>query len=839
MKTLQLLIAYVCMFFLICLPLCAQGNSGSGLCRITGRVVDEQTGTPAPYVTVRVRGAKNMGKVLDSSTSRADGSFVVSVPRGEGEYVVTFTSVEKRTTSRTVTLHGEGDISVGDMSLTDGTLTLGEVQVTADRPLVRVSAGRLSYDVAADPNARDAKMIEIMGKVPMVTVNPDNSMTVFGAHRFQILQNGRRTMVTRNPRTVLESLPANLIKRVDVITTPAARYQAEGIDCIIDIITAAPRFQGHLTSLSAGVQSPGVVLGVNTLTQIGKFSLEGTASYSYYANPRSEESQRRESAPGTDGCLETTGGEKTNSTVGSVDLHASYEIDTLRLLTLSLSGKCNWLNAHPWLSTSMSGGTQARQGYQYSEAGTRRNSSRPASIRLDYQRLSRRNKQRTHTLSYLYSVSPSWRKSSTLYDEITDHTGGDIASELHLYDTRQEGHGSQTEHTVQYDFSTPLAPRHTLEVGAKYIARDREIQTEVMVAADQTGEYNHDEGRGDHYKNHSDILSAYLSYTYRVKSFSLMPFLRYEYTSQDVKYLTGPARGAADYSSHYANLVPSVKLDFSLPRRQSLALAYAMRLSRPGIGYLNPFFNDLRPQYITQGNSRLGAERSHTFTASYGKFTRRHNVKLTLSHAFLNDGIERVSRMVGEEGEHFDGGAHFATPGAIYTTYVNAGHSSHTTLDVFWRWMISRKVIWTTSATGGWVSLRGASREMRGKGWTGNVSGNLMLTLPWSLMANARIYVRSTDVSLQGRSSGMWGHDLNIMRPFMKRKLMVTLMASDPFRRWVRRKTTVYGENFTDTRQETYSRQVFMVTARYTFGNLRGRRKSVRRSIYNGDLKEL
>lgn len=837
------LLLFFGILLLVCSNLSAQQVAIKSQCEITGQVFDNITHKPEPYATIKITNEKKEKNSIKMGVTDKDGKFSLMIPIVSGNYIMTMTSLGKQSFAKHFVIAADEKLKqLGKLYMEDDAKQIGEIEVTAQKPLVKMDVDKLSYDVASDPDAKILTVMEMMRKVPLISVNGNDNIELNGTTNFLVLQNGRKTAITRNPKIILQSLPSTMIKSIEVITSPGAKYDAEGIGGIINIVTIGPRFEGHLTSVGVGASYPtqkGYNAGIFTTTRIGKVSLDGNLNYSYISSPNIKTNTLRENLNSdSQTYLESNSSSKSKPQLGGASINASYEIDTLRLLTFSLSGIANQGRFPSFMQTEMWNRNRTSFAYSYHNSSTTKNSVIAGIIGLDYQRLSHTNKQRMSTLSYLVNLNPSWNKGTTIYEEITNNTATDIVESLLLYDNRIDTYNKSIEHTFQYDFTTPIGKSQIFETGMKYIYRNNESNNKVFDAKTMTEDYILNDKRSNHYRNRNDILSAYLSYTYRGKMFSLMPGLRYEYTYQNIKYLAGAIGSEGNYSANYSNLVPSIKLNFKLSEYQSLRLEYNMRISRPSIYYLNPYFNDINPQYITQGNSNLDTERSQTIAADYGLFANKFNVNLSLNHTFLHNGIESVSRLIGEKGEYFDNGKHFASPGAMYTTYMNVGQSRKTTFSVYASWSITKRLRWTNNGDVSYLHVADKERQLCNHGWTGYISSSIS----WNMPADIRLYVginaSSSDITLQGRNTGVWGHNFNISRSFLKRKLNVSFGANDPFKKWTFRNISMSGENFHNMRHEKFSRQTFSLTIRYTFGNLRqSTTKRAQHSISNDDVK--
>lgn len=809
-------------------------------CQVTGTIRDKATHEPELAATIIVAKQSQPKVAFKKGVTDTGGVFSLTLPATDARYILTASVLGKKAAQVKLTVTpADTLIDLGDILLADDARLLDEVQVLAQKPLVTMDVDKLTYDVASDPDAKYMMTSEILNKVPLLDVDGMGNIKMNGTTNFLILQNGRRTAVTRHPKEILRSLPAELIKSIEVITSPGAKYDAEGIGGIINIVMQR-RYEGHLTNLNGAVNNMGFVTGLSTTTKIGRFSIDGYMNYNRILTPTgSNASHTYNYASESRAYQQTASSHKSRGSTEFANINASYEIDTLQLLTLSLSGMGSQQRLPVWGSTEMWNRDRSQLAYSYLRSSLAKESFLNGTAGIDYQRTGRHNKQRLTTLSYQISTNPQWIKDNTQYDEIVYNTPSDIIEELQLYANRTDADNKSVEHTLQADYTTPIDKHNTIETGLKYIVRNNESTNDIYDARIVVGDFAYNDQRSNHYKNRNDILAAYLSYTYHSAAVSLMPGLRYEYTYQDIRYLSGAMGADADYSGHYAYLVPSMKVNFKVGPHQSLRLEYGMRLSRPSIYYLNPYFNDLNPQRITQGNGQLDAERSHNFGITYGNFTRRLNLNMSLGYRRLDNGIEQVSRIIGDGGEYFDEGKHYAAPGALYSTYMNIGRTQRTALDVYLRWNMTNRISWTINSNVSYLDLSDPVRQLRNHGWQTSLSGSTSVRLPGDLRLMGRVAYSSRSVMLQGNNNSLLTYNIGLTRSFLKdKRLTLSLMATEFARSWMTRSTTTYGTNFYTQRDNQVKRQYFGLTVMYRFGTLRqSATKRASHGIHNDDLK--
>ena len=475
----------ICVILIILATMCslsmaAQTSVETSMCKVVGVVADKETDEPEPMVTVCVshKGLPGGGtkKVLADNAGR----FEVVLPILPGAYDITAAMIGRVAVPRQITL-AEGDTlkDIGRLYVTDDVKMLKEVTVEAQKPLVKMDVDKLTYDVAADPDAKTLRLSEMMGKVPLISVDGDGNIEMNGTRKFLILQNGRKTAITRNPKEVLRSLPAEMVKSIEVITSPGAKYDAEGIGGVINIVMRS-QYEGHLTTLGADAGTTAYSGSVMTMSKIGKFAFDGNFTYNRLLLPEENTNLLRD-AYGAAGAtqLRSEGSSKPQGNTEFAMVNASYEIDSLQMITFSLSGMGSQEHTMSDERTGMwdQGGSLAA--YSYLRHGNLKNSSLNGTINLDYQRVGRRNPRRTTTLSYQLSSAPSRNKDITQYSDIVTGGMAGVADQLQLYDSRSDRRDKTNEHTFQYDFSTPLGQQHTLEVGAKYILRNNESQNDL------------------------------------------------------------------------------------------------------------------------------------------------------------------------------------------------------------------------------------------------------------------------------------------------------------------------------------------------------------------------
>lgn len=177
-------------------------------------------------------------------------------------------------------------MDLGEILLPVSSVTLNEVNIIAEKPLVTIDADKIAYNTEADPDSKTLNALEMMRKVPLLSVDGDENVQLKGSSNFKYLLNGKpSTMLSSNAKEFLKSLPASAVKNIEVITSPGAKYDAEGISGIINIVTQTKSIKGYTCSINTGINSLG---GVNGGFYLATSLKKLTFSTSFYYNTNTQ-----------------------------------------------------------------------------------------------------------------------------------------------------------------------------------------------------------------------------------------------------------------------------------------------------------------------------------------------------------------------------------------------------------------------------------------------------------------------------------------------------------------------------------------------------------------------
>ena len=256
---------------------------------VKGVLVDSLTNEGEPYATIRIFKKGETKKPVYAAVTQTNGKFEGQL-KTPGQYTIYLSSIGLRTVVRHFNLTEEKpSVNLGKLLTGEDVKMLKTVEVVAQKPLVKAEIDKVTYSMEDDPDSKSNSTHEMLRKVPFVTIDGEDNIQVNGSSSFVVHVNGKpNSLMSKNPKDVLKSLPANSVKSIEVITEPGAKYDADGIGGILNIITTSRTLEGYSVSLSANANNTGAGASAYGTVQLGKFTVTGNYSYNNsFNNPRS------------------------------------------------------------------------------------------------------------------------------------------------------------------------------------------------------------------------------------------------------------------------------------------------------------------------------------------------------------------------------------------------------------------------------------------------------------------------------------------------------------------------------------------------------------------------
>lgn len=776
--------------------------------KVKGQVIEKDSGNTLPYATLSIK--DNQEKVIKRLATDGDGRFEFEIP-ADSAYVLIVTSVGFQSLEHAFNTKTAGKTcELGKLKVKEG-VELKEVTVSTFKPLVKNDPDKITYNMEADPDAQTNNVLEMLRKVPMLTVDSEENIQLNGQSNFKVLMNGKSSsMLSGNLKDVLKSIPANTIKDIEVITNPSSKYDAEGVGGIINIITTKNRMNGVFGSVGVNADQFGGFGGNLYLSsKIDKFSFSGRYYGNSYRRPSLESNSYKENYISEEyRYAETSNRNRYNGVSHGLSLEASYEIDTLNLLTLSMWGH---------LGNNKSIATSATEEFDIERELTRHYENHykthsdygGLSGNIDYQRTFRKP-DKSFTVSYKIDANPRNSNSENHIDGILNYAS---------YRQKNENDAMGQEHTLQIDYYDPLTKVHQIEGGLKGILRRNTSESDIYRMEDNEWIYQSDRINDLDYDQY--ILGLYGGYVMKLKKFSTKAGVRLESTWNDGTF---KSKENTDFNNQLFNLVPYITLSYQLKPAQTLKLSYTQRLSRPGIWYLNPYVNDVDPFNISYGNPNLDSEISHAFNSSYSYFSQKYNVNANLSYNLLNNGIERVSWIDDQ--------------GVTTSTYRNIGHRKSLALSLYGSANFSKKFNLYANLYGSYSDINSG---IEGGYKNSGVSGQCYLGARYIVWKDASVNLNgglfSPSIMLQGKGGLFYYNSLGFSQQLLDRKLTLSCSVNDPFTKYKKSSQTLRDETFYSKYEYRNWGRSFRISVSYRFGKMNVQVKKARRGINNDDVK--
>ena len=714
---------------------------------VQGVVLDSLTRMGEPAAILQFYRLPNLEKAAAFTTTDEEGRFSHTFTLA-GDYVMVFDNMGRKVQRRNFTVPADTPVvDLGEILAQDSAETLKAGQVTAMRPLVKMEVDKMTYNVEDDVDSKTSTVLDMLRKVPMVSVDGQDNISVNGSSSFQVYVDGKpNQMLSQNASTIFKMMPASSVKNIEVVTNPGVKYDAEGVGGVLNITTnkemtggssVAEGFYGTVMAIGSTRGGGG---GVNASLQKGKFamSLNANGLYSNVGKTTADMERIQDSGFTTQNHSTT----RMTVPIAMVNSTASYDIDSLNLVSATLglmhfgmkqSGDlANTFFAYPGAdSLGYTGTTESRS------------SRTNLSLGADYQHLWADAPGRSFVLSYQFNGAPS--VNNTL------NTFNGAVPGFDLTDRRSDGRTGSTDHTLQADFTTPLGRAVTLSTGAKYIDRhNSSSQTDYLWNGSAYVENPLGSLQYDFYNR---IGAAYAELEAKLGQWGLKGGVRYEHTWQSYN----SSAMDSPFRVNYGDLVPSASVQWSPSMTQNIGISYNMRISRPGISYLNPYVNTTDPTARSYGNTDLQTEKGHNISLVYNFYSPLVMVSATLRHSYTGNGIEAYS--------------FYDKDNLLNTTYGNIVQNRNTGLNGYVMLNPGRKTRIMLNGGVGYADLRSEQLDQKNSGWNYNLMAGVQQTLPWDIRLSANFIMAGRSISLQGWSSGMRAGMLGITKSFLDDRL--------------------------------------------------------------------
>lgn len=775
-----------------------QGQQSQGKeITLTGKVQDKGGAIPLEYATITLTNKRNP-EIINGGITSADGTFSIKTAAGVYDIKIEYISFQPTVLEAQKLFK---NTSLGTVNLEIDAATLDEVTVVAERTTVEYKLDKQIYNVGKDLTVRGATVSDVLDNVPSVSVDVEGNVALRGNDDVRILINGKPSgLIGLSGTEALRQLPAESIERVEVITSPSARYDAEGSAGILNIVLRRSKLQGLNGAITGNIGNFGTRgLSGNVNYRTGDFNIFATGGY----NLRGSEGNTSTSRIETDGIFQ----EEREFDRERGDLTANFGIEY-------------YFDDN----TSITGAVVIRD--SDNENGSINNITETENGDIFLSRRLAPETEEDLTTQYSLNFNKRWENDGNLSIELQYENSEetefvdisnislnlDIDPELETNETIED----QKRFFAQVDFVQPLGDDARFEAG--YRGNIRELDTDFTVFDNLEGSFDLNTDLTNSLIFNEDIHAFYTQYGSKINKFNFLLGLRLEHTNIEIDQQT-----ISDFQSRdFTNLFPTVNINYELNEKETISFGYNRRIRRPRGFFLNPFPSRTSATTFFQGNPNLNPSLSNgvdigylnriskSFTLNGSIFFRR--TEDTFQFVFLETG--QVAIVNGNE------------VAVLSRTPINLsrndriGAEATLTYSPNKKWRINANVnVFNSETVGEFEDIDfGASNFT----WTARL--NNKYTLPWSIDWQTRINYRGPSVNAQSENEGIFSADLAFSKDLFKEKASLAFNIRDVFNSRIRRSTVNFpfpGESEFQFRERTFN-----LSFTYRFNQKKKRQRS-------------
>lgn len=796
---------------IIHLLLLAMALPGIAAVNITGKVIDAKKQTPLEYVNVILLEPNNKTP-LKKVTTNHDGAFKMPV-KFSGRYVLKINFVGYKTNKQYITLTDESQ-DIGVVELEEKSESLSAVEVLGQGSQMHFELDKKVFSVDKNIASSGGSITDVLKNIPSVDVDVEGNISLRNDNNVEVWINGKSAGLTAaNRAQILEQMPADDVKNIEIITNPSAKYSASGTAGIINLVMKENKKPGYYGGIMAGVTRAsagkiGGLAGANISYSNKKIDVYANAGYRDVVKQGYGWTDRYRFSGG-----DTTKLRKDNSKLhenkspflrAGIDYHVNSK-NTIGLSGFGLLSSESYDNYIHYTKTSTADNSIMKL---YSRENIQSGYRPTVHISMDYKHEFDKSSDIKASITY------SHHKTGGDYEFIQK----DSFPSVSLTDLYQNAVNNSSHLNFKIDFSKEFAKNKKLEIGWRTKALnslDESYGTNLLTGAEIASFYNKFD-----YKE--QVHSGYATFSNRMKNLSYLAGLRGEYmtyisTSKTATYTTNNPRQS------YFNLFPSVFLSYNLPARNEIQLNFTRRINRPSALEINPFHDYSDANDIDYGNATLSPEYSSAMELNYIKYWDNHSISGSLYYKQMTNSIEDVSFVNPTNSDVMD------------NTYLNISGAKKTGMELIAKNSLFSILDLTSALNMYYNRIDSASYKDVQYGvstfipsqssfsWTGKMIANVMMTRTFSGQIIGEY--SSSKIITQGKRSPNYSVDLGLRKTFFDRNLTASFTFRDIFNS-DRKRSNISGTGFYETSETIPHGRTLRLTVSYNFGNMKSKKRA-------------
>ncbi|NOW97975.1 outer membrane beta-barrel family protein [Mucilaginibacter sp. SG564] len=808
MKRFYILIALFC-FALSAKAQFGVGGSGPTTTgRISGTVIDSVTKKPMDYTTVGLYRSGGKSPITGVVTDEKGNFKLDNVKPGSYKLVISFIGYPAKTIDPVVTTASKPDNKVGNVLLSPGAHALAQVNVVGQAPLIENKIDKIVYNAEKDLTAAGGNATDVLQKVPMVSVDINGNVAVRGDQNVRVLINGKPSGATSASLSdVLKTIPADQIKSIEVVTSPSAKYDAEGSGGIINIITKQKNVSGISGSISGGVGTRQNNGNMNLNYNKNRFSLGinagGNLTWPQTSLTNFDQVLKDDNGNEiTHNFNKSTSRIKRHGAIGSVT--AGYEFNAFNSINSTFRLNDGGFNID-------GSGVNNANLLQYTSQSMSHNHFGGFDWSLDYTHKFKKEGEEL-TVSGQWSHSNITTDYTNLFTALNPSQIGD-------------NNGKNNEYTFQADYTLPVNKLLKIEAGGKTIQRRINSNYDIFNTDDLGNGAVRDSLNSNLYDYTQNVYAGYTVLTFTLpKSWSILAGGRVENTRikgdpqnpfQDAN--SNLFQNLQPFSSSYTTYIPSLTVQKQIGN-QTIKLSYSKRIQRPSLQFLNPFINRSNIQNQSVGNPNLAPEVSQTIELGYNTFIKSSVLNFSVYYKRTNNLIEGIAE--GLPATEIISGD---TVRGTRTTYRNVGRNNSFGASFFGSVSPVKALTIRASINGYTYSptifdqFAGSASKV-GTYFQYTAFASASYQFEHNFLVELFGFNNSSRRTIQGTNPAFGIYAFGVKKQFMNKKLAVGFNTVQPFARDKHFDQNISSPTFTQTSSTAFPFRSFGLTFSYSFG---------------------
>lgn len=764
---------------------------------IRGLVQDQQSQQAIEFATIAIHQSSDSALLTGGVTNEQGAFEIEKIPFGQ--YYVKIDFIGYQSTSQNISLSADAPlIQLPPTLLQASAATLNTAEVTAETSAMSLGIDRKIFDVEKSQLTKGGNAIDVLRNTPTLDVDMNGTVSLRGSQGVTILINGKPSGLEGASRqAILRQIPANMIKSIEIITNPSAKYDPDGMAGIINIVLKKNKMQGISGNISYSIgtlaNKHDVTAGINFRNE--KINLFANYNFNYRNSWNTAIAKRKNIF--TDGTYNYLAQEDAGERLNHghfAKIGMDYFINDKNTLSFSAAvnpGVQRSIDQIYYKNLNASETTTAHS-KRISEQG---GSSLSMIYNLNYSTVFKDPKQKLEFDANYVSYGAPIEGNFTQEDLMNPNTDP----------IRQYNSDVKNNHVlnVKADYTHPFKDKGKLEVGIKGGYRQINNNFDFQNFNYTNQSFETDNNLSNNFQYTEQVYAVYGTYGHKIKKFSFQAGIRLEQALTTSHLITTNAV----HHNNYFSFFPSAHIGYELPKMQQLQLSYSRRINRPQIHTLNPFGNQSDPQNIHIGNPYLKPEYINSIELTYAKYWKKGSFTSSLFYRHTTDVIRRLYDVDNQ--------------GVGYVRFTNFDevHSFGIELATGIQWFKWWRMNASINAFQMQEDGTNLSDQYRNSTFTGHANLGSSFELPLDFGVQFNLFYRAPMVLVIGRITDMFHSSFAVSKSFLNKSLNITLSIQDPFN------VQLFGydladNNYTIQGVHRWESRVAYLTISYDFGKM-------------------